>query len=589
LQIAFLSVQSPAAVGLHQSVAMATRSTWWFVPVLVIVLILPADLTSEVEHDSYRVASFCTPAVPGAGPPITVTTGDELQQALDRAVGGETILLAAGATFRPTAPGGSFILRNRRIPEGQWITVRSAHRAFDAGGTVPAGTRVDRSNQSQMPRIRAVATNTAAIRAEPGARGYRLVGLDIGVDPGISQLTNLIELGSDRDIAVETQPSDIVIDRCYLHGNDAGNYRRGVALNGARLAVIDSYLENFHDANTDSQAIAGWNGPGPFKIVNNFLEAAGENIMFGGSDPEIAGLVPSDIEIRRNVSTKRLAWRSSGVPVKNAFELKNARRVLVEGNIFEHVWASGQDGTAIVLKSTNQGGRCTWCVTEYVTFRNNVVRAAAHGVVINGAEVGARGLPLPRRANHIRVQNVVFREIGGREWGGGKLFRVFGGVSDVEITHVTSTGNGSGILDPRDRDDLNPNLVFKYNIVERMYYGIGAGGDEGITTVTRNFAPYVYNQNVLVNTSGTTDQAITDAALKSRYPPITTIAPDWKAIGFLSGTEKLARTSPYYRAGDDGKDLGADLDAIAAAQEGPDSNSCSPTRPTVPPRPRPHR
>ena len=29
----------------------------------------------------------------------------------------------------------------------------------------------------------------------------------------------------------------------------------------------------------------GWNGPGPFLIENNYLEAAGENIMFGGNDP----------------------------------------------------------------------------------------------------------------------------------------------------------------------------------------------------------------------------------------------------------------------------------------------------------------
>ena len=170
---------------------------------------------------------------------------------------------------------------------------------------------------------------------------------------------------------------------------------------------------------------------------------------------------------------------SAGVPVKNAFELKNARRVLVEGNIFEHVWASGQDGTAIVLKSTNQEGRCTWCVTEFVTFRNNIVRAAAHGLLINAAEAGARGLPLPQRANHIRVQNVVFRDIGGREWGGGKLFRVLGGVSDVEITHVTSTGNGTGILDPRDPADRNPNLVFKYNIVERRCTGSALAATKG--------------------------------------------------------------------------------------------------------------
>jgi hypothetical protein len=576
------------------------RRRWWFGLALLLAFVLPADRLpadgsmpgagqiAELARDPYRVALICTPPHAAASrPPIAVSSGPELQQALDRAVSGDTIALAAGATFLPPAPENSFILRNRRIPAGEWVTIRSAHSAFDASGAVPPTTRVDRANQDLMPRLRATATNIPVIRAEARARGYRLVGLDIGVQPAVTQLANLVELGSDRDVTVDVKPSDVVIDRCYLHGNDSGNYRRGVAMNGVRLAVIDSYFENFHDANSDSQAIAGWNGPGPFKIVNNFLEAASENIMFGGSDPSVPQLVPSDIEIRGNLLTKRLAWRSAGVPVKNAFELKNARRVRVEGNIFEHVWSSGQDGTAIVLKSTNQEGACTWCVTEYVTFRSNIVRGASHGVLINAAETGARGQPLPQRVNHVRIQNVLFTDIGGSTWGGGKLFRVFGGVSNVEITHVTSTDNATGILEPRSSSDLNPNLVFKYNIVERKLYGIGAGGDEGITTITRNFAPFVYNQNVLVNTSRSTDQSITDSALKSRYPPVTTIAGDWGAVGFSSGTQRLAATSPYYRAGDDGKDLGVDLDVLMAAVNGADSTGCGETRPekpTGPPR-----
>jgi hypothetical protein len=449
------------------------------------------------------------------------------------------------------------------VPEGEWIIVRSADSAFDGAGAVPPATRVDPRNQGAMPRLRAT-SNVPVIRTEDRASGYRLIGLDIGVDARISQFTTLVDLGSESRID-DTKPADIVVDRCYLHGNDAGNFRRGVALNGSRMSVIDSYFENFHDANSDSQAIAGWSGRGPFKIVNNFLEAASENIMFGGADPSISGLVPTDIEIRGNLSTKRLSWRAAGVAVKNAFELKSARRVLIEGNIFENVWSGGQDGTAIVLKSANQDGACTWCVTEYVTFRHNIVRSASNGLLINAAEAGARGLPLPVPANHVRIRNVLFTDIGGPTWGGGKLFRVMGGVSHVEITHVTSTSNPNGILDPRSPSDLNPNLVFKFNIVERQYYGIGAGGDEGITTVTRNFSPYVYNQNVLVNTSRSTDQAITDAALKSRYPPVTTIASDWRSVGFVSDSQRLSTTSSYYRAGEDGKDLGVDVDDLTAA------------------------
>ena len=166
------------------------------------------------------------------------------------------------------------------------------------------------------------------------------------------------------------------------------------------------------------------------------------------------------------------------------------------------MWVSGQDGTAILFKSVNQDGKCTWCVTEYVTFRNNIVRGAANGLVVNAAETGQRGLPLPVRANHVRLENVLFEDIGGSQWGGGgKLLRIFGGVSDVSVTHVTSRANGTGVLDPGDPSDSNPRLVFCYNIVERLNYGIGAGSDEGAKTLSRNFAPYTYKQNVLVNTS----------------------------------------------------------------------------------------
>src|SRR5262249_6663366 len=145
----------------------------------------------------------------------------------------------------------------------------------------------------------------------------------------------------------------------------------------------------------------------------------------------------------RNLMTKRLSWRTDRVAVKNAFELKNASRAVVEGNVFEHVWMSGQDGTTILLKSANQQDRCTWCITEYVTFRHNIVRGAAHGMLLNAAETGLGGAPLPRKLHHIRVDNVLFEDLGGAQWGaGGKLLRVFGGVTAASFTHITSRANG---------------------------------------------------------------------------------------------------------------------------------------------------
>ena len=50
------------------------------------------------------------------------------------------------------------------------------------------------------------------------------------------------------------------------------------------------------------------------KIINNYFEGTGENILFGGADPRIDGLVPSDIEIRRNHFTKPTSWKSRSWP-----------------------------------------------------------------------------------------------------------------------------------------------------------------------------------------------------------------------------------------------------------------------------------
>src|SRR5207247_3282410 len=125
------------------------------------------------------------------------------------------------------------------------------------------------------------------------------------------------------------------------HGDATYGQKRAIALNSGATTITSSYIADIKAVSQDSQAIAGWNGPGPYVITNNYLEAAGENIIFGGGDPSIGGLIPSDIVIRGNYLTKQLAWRSQpSWNVKNLFELKNAQRVLVDGNIMEYNWLS---------------------------------------------------------------------------------------------------------------------------------------------------------------------------------------------------------------------------------------------------------
>ena len=72
--------------------------------------------------------------------------------------------------------------------------------------------------------------------------------------------------------------------------------------------------------------------------------------------------------------------------MKNLFELKNARQVRVERNLFANNWEQAQSGGAIVLTPRNQDGGCRWCVVEDVTFESNVIRGVGAGFTILGRD-----------------------------------------------------------------------------------------------------------------------------------------------------------------------------------------------------------
>src|SRR5881396_180805 len=340
----------------------------------------------------------------------------DLQAALAAAHPGDVLELPAGATFI-----GNFVLPSK--PGSEWITIRSsAHERLP-----PSGSRVSPSDATLMPKI--VSPNAApALTTASKAARYRIIGIEVTTTSPVN--SNLVRLEAPRQNSLDRIPTDILIDRCYIHGTPAGSVRRGIVLNGARLAVVGSYLSDFHDRGADSQAITGWNGPGPFQIVNNYLEAAGENVMFGGADPAIDHLVPADIEIRGNHFDKPLSWKP-GEPgfggiawvVKNLLELKNAQRVLVEGNVLEHAWDGWHQGQAVVFTPRNQDGRAPWSVVADVTFRHNKVRHAGGGFNILGRDdTFPSGSRLTER---IVIRDNVLEDVSAARWGhNGWLYQI---------------------------------------------------------------------------------------------------------------------------------------------------------------------
>jgi hypothetical protein len=493
---------------------------------------------------------------------ITVPEGGDFQGALNNARCGDTVELAEGATFT-----GNFVLPVKGC-DG-WVVVRTS--APDSS-LPPAGARITPIDAHVLPKI--ISPNSGpAISAQFGASYYRFLGVEITTTFSTleSEQYGLVDLGEDpatgkSATSLSELPHDITIDRCYIHGTPKGNVKRGIVFNGASLAVIDSYISDIHVEGQDAQAIAGWNGPGPFKIVNNELEAAGENVIFGGARPTLVNNIPSDIEIRGNHFFKPLSWMV-GSPsyagnhwtVKNLLEFKIAQRVLITGNILENNWADAQVGFAFVVTPRTEFGTAPWIYTQDITFTYNVLRHTASGVDIMGIDDGDPQKVV--RGRRILIQNNLLNDVNGKTWGGGdgRLFQVLSGADAVTIDH--NTGFQSNQIISADGIP-STNFVYQNNITPHNLYGVvGPGHASGNPSLNYSFPGFVFQKNVIENIASS-------GVPQSSYPVNTFFPPDWAAVQFVdfaNGNYALAPTSPYKNAGTDGKDIGTDIAGLNAA------------------------
>jgi hypothetical protein len=487
------------------------------------------------------------PTAPAAGRVvIPVAAGGNLQTAINNAQPGDVIELAAGATFT-----GNFTLPNKGTTSTNWIVIRPSNWA-----SLPAaGARMTPSLAAQLtlPKILTPNTNNAILMAT-GAHHYRLVGLEVGVTPTNVMSYAAIALDAQQKTLADV-PHDIVVDRMYVHGTATGTLRRCIQLNSASTAIIDSWLSDCHEKGSDSQAIAGWNGPGPFKIVNISLEGAGETLLVGGGDPSIRDLVPADIEIRRNHFTKPLTWKGVWT-VKNLLEIKHAQRVLIEGNIFENSWTDGQNGTGLVIKTVNQNGKCTWCVTQDVNVRLNIVRNVGAGFNIAGAPDNVVPCPcIPAR--RVSVMDNIIANINTAPYiGDGRGFATYGTVTEVLIAHNTMMAptNSAFVLGPAGTTQLN--FTAKDNLVGGGAYGLLGDNVGGASALARYAPGGVFAGNVMILATASTMPA------GNFYPTSAT------AVGFADAANEdfhLLPSSPYKGKATDGKDPGANVDGVNAA------------------------
>jgi len=526
---------------------------------------------------------------PAPGATITVAAGGDFQAALNSAQCGDTIALQAGATF-----SGNFVVPAKNCDAAHWIIIRTS-----AADSVlpPEGTRITpcfagvaslpgrpsfgcSSTKNVMAKIVYAGFGSQPLQLASGVNYIRFLGLEITrTSPG-NVIYDLVSLqkGSPGD--------HLIFDRVWIHGTAQDETTRGLALGGSTyVAVVDSFFSDFHcvaisGACGDSQAINGGLGDlpmGPYKIVDNYLEAAGENLMFGGGP---ATQTPQDIEIRLNYFFKPLIWMrgrpgyvggTSGNPfiVKNHLEFKNAVRVLFEGNVLQNAWGGfSQIGYSILLTPKNQNGHCAVCVVHDITIRYSTISHVGGGIVMGNGKSDSGALPLG--AWNESIHDLVIDDVNATAYnGGGYFFEEVNGnplsaLHDVAINHVTAVGTDVSAMLVSGNDLTNPPMShFSWtNNIFASGIGVistGAGGSENCAfhaggpggILASCYNPYAFRHNALI--------AATGKWPTGNYAPATIGAVQFVNYNNGSGGNyQLQSKSPYRNAGTDGTDLGAD-------------------------------
>ena len=481
---------------------------------------------------------------------ITLKAGDDLQAALRSARFGDTILLQPGATYigpivLPFKSGGSGT-------DADYITIRTS----ELEGIANIAERIKPAlHAHSMPKI--VAPNEkAAVTTEPRAHHYKFIGVEFLPAANANYVYNVIDLGNGDYTSPSQFPHHLIFDRCYVHSTGLNRARRGFAVNSAETSIVNSHVSGFAGAGDETQAIAGWNGPGPFHIVNNYLEGAGEVILIGGADPAVPNLVPSDIEIRRNYFRKPREW-SGRATIKGTFELKNAKRVVIEGNLFESEILT----TAIVLTPRNQGGKAPWSTIEDVEFKNNIVRHASTGINILGTDNEHHS----QEAKRIRIVNNLLVDIVADKPDNIPYFLQTNGGQQITVAHNTVQQAGKII---NAYGAPTGSLIFRDNIVQFNNYGIvcltpasECGRDNIFCSC---FPGGVFKGNVIADNLG----AAASDQLEDKYPAGNYFVSSFQRIGFADfahGDWQLGANSKTRKRASDGGDPGVDLAALVAA------------------------
>lgn len=187
-------------------------------------------------------------------------------------------------------------------------------------------------------------------------------------------------------------------------------------------------------------------GKGPYTVSNNRIDGYGMSFYndAGGSDPTSPS--PQDVFWQRN----HLFWDKGHLATapesngffyltRSQFEVKRAKRWLLDGNIFEGAYAGLTNGIPVFFSGREAYNRETDQGIHDITFTNNIIRHATEGFSCTGMSAG----PDPGITNRVLVGNNLFYDINqwiydANSWQGrGHLLENLGGCQDMTVRNNT--------------------------------------------------------------------------------------------------------------------------------------------------------
>jgi Purple acid Phosphatase, N-terminal domain len=295
----------------------------------------PAELPREYLNTDYPDTSDFTTLRVVTGGTLATGVGDYpptmtgLQNAINYASANasETQGFQIRVEVGLTLSASTGITYKRQAVNNRWIIIRPDSTAWDAGGSMPPGvdttlnrTKARPANVSSMFHLVQTGAggnaiiDTEFVNGTKGASFYRIVGAEMSPSStGPIQVSAMVRLGNAAG-TVDTPgeiASDLIIDRCYIHGTPLSFISQAVYIASNRTAIIDSTIQDVYGWQTESKAITILTSQGPLKIHNNTLEGLGITLLCGGARPAFVGINTGDVQLTRNYCFKNTRWKTA--------------------------------------------------------------------------------------------------------------------------------------------------------------------------------------------------------------------------------------------------------------------------------------